>query len=77
MTQTTAFGREFNESRKVQGFQSQAHLDAFFAAFDHNQGCADCRQRDGHVLLNEGWQPTVGSCAIHQQLERAYFEVSR
>ena len=65
--------RTFDAARKAQGFKSQAHLDAFFAAYDHNNSCTSCRQRDGHALLDDGYQPTVGSCSTHQALERAYF----
>lgn len=67
------FDRTFNDARKAQGFKSQAHLDAFYAAYDHNRTCADCRKLDSHVLLDDGWQPTMGSCPTHQELDRALF----
>lgn len=70
---TKTFGREFNAARKAQGFKSQAQLDAFYAAYDHNKDCADCHKRNGHALLDDGCQPTQGSCPTHQALERTYF----
>lgn len=75
MDMTQTFGREFNEARQKQGFKSQAQLDAFYAAYDHNKSCADCRKLDGHALLDDGYQPTVGSCATHKKLERIYFSL--
>lgn len=65
------FGRIFDDARKAQGFLSQAHLDAFFTAYDHMSACADCKSRDGYTLTDDGWQPTSGRCAVGRALETA------
>lgn len=61
--------RQFDAARKAQGFRSQVHLDAFFAAYDHVQGCAACKARDGWVLLDDGYQPTEGRCDVARALD--------
>lgn len=39
----TDFNRAFNAKRQAQGFKSQAHLDAFYAYYDHAYGqCDEC-----------------------------------
>lgn len=65
----TTCGRIFDAARKAQGFLSQAHLDAFYAYFDHVQNCADCKARDGYVLLDDGYQPTTGMCDEAHRLD--------
>ena len=70
---TMTFTREFTQARKAQGFTSQAHLDAFYTQYDHVSTCADCKALDGHVLLNDGWQPTQGRCVEGRRLEALYF----
>ena len=65
----TEYSRTFDSARKAQGFRSQAHLDAFFAAFDHVRGCAACKARDGYVLLDDGYQPTEGRCDEARRLD--------
>jgi hypothetical protein len=67
--------RTFDAARQSQGFTSQAHLDAFFAAYDHNKNCEACRNLGSYALLSDGYQPTLGSCPIHQSLVRAYFSL--
>lgn len=67
----TSFTRIFNEARKAQGFRSQAHLDAFFASYDHTKNCADCKAKDGGVWLDDGWQPTEGRCDEAKRLDAA------
>jgi len=73
----TAYTRTFDTARQAQGFRSQAHLDSFFAAFDHAQGCADCKALDGYVLLDDGYQPTEGRCTEARRLDAAVSAVSR
>lgn len=58
------YNRSFDAARKAQGFRSQDHLDAFFAYFDHTENCSDCKALDGHVLLDDGYQPTMGRCTV-------------
>lgn len=62
--------RTFDAGRKEQGFKSQAHLDAFFAHYDHTKRCAACASLNSHVLLDDGWQPTQGQCDIAKTLDR-------
>lgn len=71
------YSRNFNDARQAQGFRSQAHLDAFFAAFDHTESCADCKARDGFVALNDGMQPTSGRCDVASHLEAATTEAGQ
>ncbi len=73
----TAYGRDFNAARKAQGFTSQAQLDGFFAHYDHMKTCADCKALDGHALLDDGYQPTVGECGIAKNLYREYLRVAQ
>lgn len=65
------YSRSFDTARKAQGFRSQAHLDAFFAAFDHAAACPACSARDGYVALDDGMQPTSGRCDVARQLDDA------
>jgi len=69
------YDRVFNDARKAQGFLSQAHLDAFFAHYDHMRKCNDCNALDGFVLLDDGKQPYMGECAIAKRLYLAYLEI--
>lgn len=69
--------RKFDAARKAQGFRSEAHLAAFFAAFDHVQGCAACKTLNGGVFLDDGWQPTEGRCPEARRLDAATFAASR
>lgn len=68
----TTYTRKFNEGRRVQGFRSQAHLDAFYRHYDHVKGCTDCTERNSYVDLSDGVQPTQGECPHAQALYRAY-----
>ena len=66
-----AFGREWNAARKAQGFRSQAHLDAFYAAFDHLAACGRCGQ-PGPAMWLEGsasYQPTETRCGEWLRLD--------
>ena len=63
------YTRIFDAARASQGFRSQAHLDAFYAAFDHVHACSDCAARDGFVALDDGMQPTSGRCDVAGRLD--------
>ena len=65
----STYNRIFDAAREAQGFRSQAHLDAFFAYCDHTEGCPACKALDGHVLLDDGYQPTAGRCAVALALD--------
>lgn len=71
------FTRRFDVARQAQGFRSQAHLDAFYASYDHVQSCVDCKARDGYVPLDDGYQPTSGRCAVAQRLDVATSDAAR
>lgn len=73
----SAFTRIFDAARQSQGFRSQAHLDAFFAHYDHTSSCNACAARDGYVALDDGMQPTMGQCDEARQLDAAVSAVSR
>ena len=75
ITPDLTFGRVFNEARNRQGFRSQAQLDAFYAHYDHTETCQGCKALDGYVLLDDGYQPTVGECQKAKHLYRAYLQV--
>lgn len=67
--------RVLDQTRREQGFRDQAHLDAFFAYYDHVQGdCAVCGT-PGPAHWNEAdasWQPTMQICPTGRELsERA------
>ena len=73
MTTLTIYNRTFDAARKAQGFESQAHLDAFFAHYDHMKGCADCKALDGDMFLSDNSrQPFLGECPAAKNLSRAY-----
>jgi hypothetical protein len=56
--------REFNETRRAQGFRDQDHLDRWFRAYDHVQACGDCGQPGpAYATTDGGWQPTETRCA--------------
>ncbi len=67
------FGRAFCHVRKAQGFKSQAHLDAFFAASDHTATCAACRTAGTPVWIGDGMQPTMNRCAEGRRLDAISF----
>jgi hypothetical protein len=60
--------RTFTAARQAQGFRSQAHLDAFYVAYDHVKGCSECGQPAG-VWLDDGWQPAETRCAEARRLD--------
>jgi hypothetical protein len=62
--------REFTQSRKAQGFTSQAHLDAFYAHYDHAQACPVCSRVGGYVPIDDGMQPYRDSCETGKALDR-------
>lgn len=66
--------RVFTIARHEQGFASQAHLDAFFLAYDHGRTCPEC-QREGSVWLegSASWQPVKVLCPEGRRL----FDLSR
>lgn len=70
---TIRFGREFNQARKDQGFKSQAHLDAFYAAYDHTKVCAECQKPGTPVELDDGMQPTMARCEEGRRLDAISF----
>lgn len=70
----STFTRTFDAARQAQGFRSQAHLDAFFALFDHCNACKACAARDGYVELDDGMQPTQGRCDEARRLDTAVGE---
>ena len=55
--------RTFDEGRKAQGFTSQAHLDAFYAYYDHTQSCPECQKPGEPYDTGDGLQPTMNQCA--------------
>jgi len=68
--------RRFTQARREQGFRSQAHLDAFYVAYDHKQACGECGQ-PGPAAWLEGdasWQPTERECAEGRRLEVASWQ---
>ena len=68
-----AAGRVLNESRKAQGFKSQAQLDGFFAHYDHQKNCAECQRPGPMLALDDGMQPTMNECAVSKELLKAYW----
>jgi hypothetical protein len=79
MSDTAEFGRVCNDARQAQGFRSQAHLDAFYAAYDHTKRCGPCNE-PGPAMWLEGdasWQPTVSRCTVGRELERTSFDIDR
>lgn len=71
---STIYNRTFDEARRLQGFKSQAQLDAFFAHYDHTKDCADCRALNSYVELSDGPQPTQGQCAIAKSLDAEFLK---
>jgi hypothetical protein len=55
-------------------FKSQAHLDAFYASYDHGKTCAEC-QRESSVWLegDASWQPVRLQCDEGKRLNVASF----
>ena len=68
------FGRLLTIERKSQGFKSQDHLDAFYAAFDHTSTCPVCSRVSGYVPYDDGLQPVMGRCDTGRQLEAVSFK---
>lgn len=60
--------RTFNQSRKEQGFKNQAHLDAFFRAYDHDKECPVCSKIAGYGQVDDGVQPYMGQCSTGLKL---------
>ena len=63
--------RAFTAARQAQGFRSQAHLDAFYVAYDHVQGCGECGLPAPAMWLegSASWQPTETRCAESRRLD--------
>lgn len=68
-TQPEIFDRTFNTARKAQGFRDQAHLDAFYAYFDHVHECAECQKPGPPMPLDDGMQPTHQLCDEARRLD--------
>lgn len=77
MQTSTIYNRTFDAARQAQGFESAAHLDAFFAAFDHAKGCSACKALDGYALLDDGRQPTEGRCPEARRLDQITSTLAR
>ncbi len=73
MNSEKEFGRTFNAARKEQGFKSQEHLDAFFAAYDHTHTCPECLKPGTPVWIGDGMQPTQNRCQEGARLDKASF----
>jgi len=67
--------RTFTEERQAQGFTSQAHLDAWFASYDHVKDCPSCGLPAG-TWLSDGWQPAETRCAAWHELDRAAQDIA-
>lgn len=67
--------RIFTARRAEQGFRSQAHLDAFYAARDHEDSCTACQTPGPAMPLDDGQQPTMRRCAESLRLTTASWEV--
>ena len=66
--------RTFDEARRLQGFKSQAHLDAFYRSYDHKKSCPVCSKVGGNVAVFDGMQPYMKSCEEGQRLELESFQ---
>jgi hypothetical protein len=62
--------RTFDEGRKAQGFRDQAHLDGFYAYYDHTTSCADCAALVGRAWVDDGYMDTRGDCDTAKALYR-------
>lgn len=62
------FDRSFNAARADQGFRDQAHLDAFYAYFDHTKSCEACQKPGRPMPLDDGLQPSRQDCPTAQTL---------
>jgi len=71
------YGRVFNSARQEQGFISQADLDAFYRHYDHQKNCSECQQHGPGVWLDDGFQPTMNSCAVADRLYCESLEVRK
>lgn len=68
--------RTFTKARREQGFQSQEHLDAFYAYLDHQQECTaaggGCGPGpDAWMESDASWQPTLAECPQAKALYQA------
>jgi hypothetical protein len=54
--------RLLTPARRAQGFTSQAHLDVWFAYYDHTRACAGCGRPGPAAETSDGPQPTVIIC---------------
>jgi len=68
--------RIFTESRKLQGFRSQGHLDAWFAAYDHANTCPDC-QGTSYAECHDGLQPVSIRCPKWKELDQIEARIDR
>ena len=72
----TGYSREYTAERKQQGFRSQAHLDAWYAAYDHGNTCPDC-QGTRYVELWDGLQPVAVRCQQWVELDKIDARIDR
>ena len=63
--------RVFTAARQAQGFRSQAHLDAFYVAYDHVKACGECGLPAPAMWLagSASWQPAETRCAGARRLD--------
>ena len=68
--------RTLTPGRIRQGFKSQAHLDAFYAGYDHGKTCPACNLPGEPVEVDDGMQPTMARCAEGRRLDAVSFSFS-
>jgi len=73
LRQAAMSARAYGADRAAQGFRSQQHLDAFYAAYDHVRACGECGQPGPAAWLEHdaSWQPTETRCAEGTRLDHA------
>jgi len=65
--------RLYTPERAAQGFRNQAHLDAFYAYYDHTQTCETCQQPGPAMVLDDGMQATQQRCDEANRLFKAFY----
>jgi len=68
--------RKYTIERQQQGFRSQAHLDAFYATYDHGKTCPEC-QGIGMTELHDGMQPVAIRCQEWKRLDQIDARIGR
>jgi hypothetical protein len=70
--QPAADARQFTPMRRAQGFRDQAHLDAWYLAYDHAKACPECGlPGPAGETTDGGWQPSETRCAEWHRLSNA------